>query len=66
MIPDFTIEDRNTEVLLTPKTDSALAFAERHIDPEAETACDAYVVDKAYAQPIIDAIVAHGLSTEVV
>lgn len=64
--PDFTLQDEGTIVLLTPKSEEAQEFIDTHIDPDAQTFCDAVVIEPRYVQPIIAHIEEHGMVVEVI
>jgi hypothetical protein len=62
LVPDFTLLDEGTLFLLTPKTERAQEWADTHIDPLAETWCDAIVIEHRYMPDILAGARAHGLT----
>jgi len=64
-MPDFTVKNEGSLVLLEPFSDQARDWVDEHISENAQWYFGAVVVEHRYIEPIIEGIQEDGMTVEV-
>lgn len=63
-VADFRFADLGSICTLKPQTDAATAWADEHLPEDRQTWAGAVIVEPRYVSPIIEGIVADGLTVQ--
>ena len=61
-MPEFTVADHGSIVLITPTTDECRIFLEDHVDEEAQWFGHALVVEPRYVGSLIEGLIEWGFA----